>query len=78
MHRLIFAALFCLISDLAFAQSSPGLFFGQVPTLGEWNSCLAAKQDHRGAAPCITTRATLCILTGETRTVARTTISARL
>ncbi len=28
------------------AQSSPGLYNGQVPTAGQWNSYFAAKQDY--------------------------------
>ncbi len=33
----------CSVAD---AQSSPGLYNGQVPTAGQWNSYFAAKQDY--------------------------------
>ena len=40
----------CAIT-LAFAQSSPGLITGQVPTAAQWNSYFAAKQDYQGFSP---------------------------
>lgn len=39
-------ALACGMSPAAFAQSSPGLFTGQVPTAAQWNSYFAAKQNY--------------------------------
>jgi len=46
-------ALFALLlsSSGAFAQSSPGLTYGQVPTAGQWNSYFGAKQDALGFTP---------------------------
>lgn len=38
-------------AGVAFAQSSPGLTYGQVPTAGQWNSYFAAKQDVLGYTP---------------------------
>lgn len=48
---LLIGALVCgfvwgLIAPEAGAQSSPGLYNGQVPTAGQWNSYFAAKQDY--------------------------------
>lgn len=41
----IFGAIFSLICGGAFAQSSPNLIYGQVPTAAQWNSYFQAKQD---------------------------------
>lgn len=50
---LFFSALaaIALHASGAFAQSSPGLAFGQVPTAAQWNSYFAAKQDYLGFTP---------------------------
>lgn len=40
-----------LLPSLAFAQSSPGLYYGQVPTAAQWNSYFASKQDTLGFTP---------------------------
>jgi hypothetical protein len=46
MKRTAAAAAFVLLSSCpAFAQSSPGLYQGQVPSAAQWNSYFAAKQD---------------------------------
>lgn len=42
-------ALACV--GVAFAQSSPGLYTGQVPSAAQWNSYFAKKQDVLGYAP---------------------------
>lgn len=39
------------IPAVAFAQSSPGLTYGQVPTAAQWNSYFAKKQDVLGYTP---------------------------
>lgn len=46
----ILVVLFSLLvsAGAAFAQSSPGLVYGQVPTAAQWNSYFAAKQDVLG------------------------------
>jgi hypothetical protein len=47
MKRTILAALAWLsLAAPALAQSSPGLYYGQVPTPAQWNSYFAAKQDY--------------------------------
>lgn len=43
--RLWLLVLLACFAPEAFAQSSPGLVFGQVPTAPQWNSYFAAKQD---------------------------------
>lgn len=48
---LLFAALSIASLGSAFAQSSPGLTYGQVPTAAQWNSYFAAKQDTLGYVP---------------------------
>jgi len=46
MKRL-FALLLLLVSTCVFAGgSSPGLYYGQVPTAAQWNSYFAAKLDY--------------------------------
>jgi hypothetical protein len=40
------AALLALTPGHSLAQTSPGLYNGQVPTAGEWNLLFAAKQDY--------------------------------
>ena len=43
----IAALLAALVTpSLAFAQTSPGLTYGQVPTVGQWNAAFSAKQDY--------------------------------
>lgn len=51
MKKLIFALVLALMPGMAFAQSSPGLYYGQVPTAAQWNSYFAAKQDVLGYTP---------------------------
>ena len=47
LRRLIFViAALCATSGAAFAQSSPGLIYGAVPTAAQWNSFFAAKADY--------------------------------
>lgn len=48
MKKLFVALLFALASSLAFgsSNSSPGLYYGQVPTAGQWNSYFATKLDY--------------------------------
>lgn len=53
--RILFALSLSLLSGTAFAQSSPGLSYGYVPTAGEWNSYFAAKQDYLGSPPLLLT-----------------------
>ncbi|WP_144378542.1 tail fiber domain-containing protein [Mesorhizobium amorphae] len=48
---LMVAAVFAATIAAAFAQSSPGLVYGQVPTAAQWNSYFAAKQDVLGYTP---------------------------
>ena len=45
-----FLAVFLWASP-SFAQSSPGLIFGEVPTAAQWNSFFIAKQDVLGFTP---------------------------
>jgi hypothetical protein len=49
--RSLLVAAALLFPALAFAQSSPGLVTGQVPTAAQWNSYFAAKQDALGYVP---------------------------
>lgn len=42
---------FALLAGQAFAQSSPNLQYGQVPTAAQWNGYFAAKQDNLGYRP---------------------------
>ena len=48
MKRTIFAALIALALSAcqAYAQSSPGLVYGQVPTAAQWNSYFSSKMDY--------------------------------
>ncbi len=48
---IILIILGVLCPQLGYAQSSPGLIYGQVPTAGQWNSYFAAKQDVLGFTP---------------------------
>lgn len=50
---LLGALLVCAFFEIdsAYAQSSPGLTYGQVPTAGQWNGYFAAKQDVLGYTP---------------------------
>lgn len=52
MKKLI-TTLFLLLASVtgAFAQSSPGFYYGFVPTAAQWNSYFAGKQDVLGFAP---------------------------
>lgn len=51
--RIILAAfaILTVATSFAFAQSSPNLVPGQVPTATQWNSFFIAKQDVLGYAP---------------------------
>lgn len=52
MTRLLAAAFGVVLSiGAAFAQSSPNLRTGQVPTAAQWNSYFSAKQDLLGYTP---------------------------
>jgi len=51
MRKLIAALAVALFSTGVFAQSSPGLVYGQVPSAAQWNSYFAAKQDLLVGAP---------------------------
>lgn len=58
--RVLTAALFVVLAPcVAFAQSSPGLTYGQVPTAGQWNGYFAAKQDVLGFVPLSTQGGTM-------------------
>ena len=48
MKKLSFALLFVLASSLAFASSNsnPGLYYGQIPTAGQWNGYFTTKLDY--------------------------------
>jgi hypothetical protein len=48
MKKLFSALLLLLASSFVFAasNSSPGLYYGQVPTAGQWNSYFATKLDY--------------------------------
>jgi hypothetical protein len=48
---LLGVAMACAVITGAWAQSSPNLSYGQVPTAGQWNSYFAAKQDVIGYTP---------------------------
>lgn len=45
MKKLLTLLIALALPTLSYAQSSPGLVYGQVPTAGQWNSYFAAKQD---------------------------------
>lgn len=76
MKRFITSLCLLLFAALpAFAQSSPGLITGQVPTAGQWNSYFAAKQDMLGYTP---VNKAGDVMTGKLITVASTTIQAGL
>lgn len=51
VRAFIACALTAAIATTLSGQSSPGLYNGQVPTAGQWNSYFAAKQDYLGFAP---------------------------
>ena len=46
MKKLILCFAALLTIESAFAQSSPGLSYGQVPTPGQWNSYFSGKLDY--------------------------------
>lgn len=47
MRKIFAALLMCVVSFAAIAGgSSPGLYYGQVPTAAQWNSYFAAKLDY--------------------------------
>ena len=76
MRKILTVALvLAALSSGALAQSSPGLYYRQVPTPGQWNSYFAAKQDYLGAPPLLTTGG---IMTGSLATTAATTGAAGL
>jgi hypothetical protein len=51
MKKIVVAVALCLSSLPAFAQSSPNLTFGFVPTPQLWNSYFQSKQDTLGYTP---------------------------
>jgi len=51
MKRAIIAAIWAFSASSAWAQSSPNLSYGQVPTAGMWNSFFALKQDALNFVP---------------------------
>jgi hypothetical protein len=51
LTALFAAAALIVFAQSAFAQSSPNLRTGQVPTAAQWNSYFAAKQDNLGILP---------------------------
>lgn len=55
---LVIVAL--LFSANVFAQSNPGLVYGQVPTAAQWNSFFAAKQDYAGGGGVVGTVTHTC------------------
>ncbi|ENN86088.1 hypothetical protein RHSP_82554 [Rhizobium freirei PRF 81] len=71
ISRLI--ALAMLLPTIAFAQSSPNLSYGQVPTAGQWNGYFASKQDYLGYTPLNQAGGTML---GKLTTAASTTQSA--
>lgn len=78
MNRLLrigAASLLLVIAGLcpAFAQSTPGWTYGQVPTTAQWNAIFASKQDLLAGPPLLTSGGTM---TGPLRTAASTTASA--
>jgi hypothetical protein len=54
LRRLALCLALLLTPAAALAQSSPGIYVGQVPTAQQWNSYFAAKQDYSSilANPC--------------------------
>ena len=73
MLRAIVFFVGIVLAGPAFAQTSPNLSYGQVPTAGQWNSYFAGKQDYLGAAPCIVSG---CTMGGPLLTAAATTAAA--
>jgi len=67
------ALVLFLGSTPAFAQSSPNLTYGQVPTAGQWNGFFMSKQDVLGYTPLNQAGGTM---TGKLNTVAPTTSGA--
>jgi hypothetical protein len=60
MKRLWFALMVLMCANnLALAQSSPGLAFGEVPTAAQWNSYFSQKQDYLGYVPLSTLGGTM-------------------
>lgn len=51
MKMLKILSVLAFLPALAFAQSSPGLVTGQVPSATQWNSYFAAKQNNLGYTP---------------------------
>lgn len=74
LRRILLAALLAL-PQVAFAQSTPGLVYQQVPTAQQLNSYFAAKQDYLGATPCLVTG---CRMLGELFTLASSSAAAGL
>jgi len=48
MKKMLIATLLILVNSFAFASSNsnPGLYYGQVPTAGQWNSYFSTKLDY--------------------------------
>lgn len=72
--RLILAAALLVIGvSPVFAQSNPGLAYGQVPTAAQWNSYFSVKQDLLGYTPLNSAGGTM---SGKLNTVASSTTVA--
>ncbi|WP_146214384.1 glycine-rich domain-containing protein [Rhizobium sp. 11515TR] len=69
----IIATIFAIAAAPAFAQTSPGFTYGQVPTASQWNSYFAGKQDTLGYTPVNKARDTML---GPLTTSASTTSGA--
>lgn len=70
---IILIVMWLFVGHQVYAQSSPGLAFGQVPTPAQWNSFFAAKQDYLGSPPLLLSGGTM---SGKATTVASTTLNA--
>lgn len=75
MIRKSWLMLFALLAIpcALYAQSSPNLTYGQIPTAGQWNSYFAAKQDVLGYTPLNQAGGTML---GPLKTTASTTSAA--
>ena len=75
MGKMVLAALFSLVSGVAFCQSNPGFYYGQVPTAAQWNSAFSQKQDVLNFTPLNTAGGTM---TGELITAPSSTLLSGL
>ena len=48
MKKILAITWLCLSALTSFAQSSPNLYYGQIPTPSQWNGYFATKQDYAG------------------------------